>query len=205
MSVIKDSEYLLRLEKLAVIQSLNVAILTSKSATMALEEWCVKHELSNQLNTISGNKIIASTVKYDFEIPNQQQLDRLAVSNISEVKFRHVCLNWGDATVSEARNWYVENLLTVEMHDMLKNTNIPFGKVVEELGFYRQTFSSRLLYGFQPNGLEKLSNTSGHNIDIPEEKFGKNIFEHRALLFNHQHQPISEVWEVYNSNLLDFK
>ena len=42
-------------------------------------------------------------------------------------------------------------------------------------------------------------------MDIPEEKFGKNIFEHRALLFNNQHQPISEVWEIYNSNLIDFK
>ncbi len=191
-------DYIARLETLAVMQTLNAEILGAPSATLTLENWCRRHGLA------AASKITAHLPDRRKKLPTRSQLHRLRAGPPATVKFRHVCLNWGETIVSEAHNWYLPGRLTKNMNKLLETTDTPFGKVVRSLKVYRQTFSSRLLWSPLPDGWEMMSRekrleTIPGPVDIPDA-----IFEHRAILYDRTHRPVSEVWEVYRGSLLKF-
>jgi hypothetical protein len=107
------------------------------------------------------------------------------------------------ATASfEADNWYVPARLTSQMNRLLETTDTPFGKAVFDLHFYRQTFAVNVLWSPLPEGWEMKSSIvfgRGGVLAIPQA-----LFEHRALLFNEDGVPFSEVRETYQRALLDF-
>jgi chorismate-pyruvate lyase len=187
--------YIARVEALALVQTLNSQLLSSRSATLTLEAWCRDHELAKD------PKIVAERVRVASKAPDAEQRKRLQVPADAEVKYRRVHLRCGERVLSEADNWYVPARLSAEMNRLLESTDTPFGKVVQPLEPYRQTFGVKLLWSPLPDGWErgKAAPSSGASMSIPDA-----IFEHRAVLFTREHQPFSEVDEVYRRQLLAF-
>jgi hypothetical protein len=72
---------------------------------------------------------------------------------------------------------------TPEMNRLLETTDTSFGRVVASLEPYRTTISTRTLWNGQGAAPAAL-------------------FEHRALLYTRDHQPFSEVVEIYQRHVL---
>jgi chorismate-pyruvate lyase len=186
--------YVGRLQALALVQTLNAEVLASRSATATLEAWCRDHDLAKD------PKVVAEQVKGAAKAATAEQRQRLQVSPEMEVRFRRVRLRCGSRVLSEADNWYVPDRLTAEMNRLLTTTDTPFGKVVQPLAPYRQTFAVKVLWSPLPDGWERGTAAGGTGVlPIPAA-----LFEHRAVLFTQGHQPFSEVDEVYQGQLLAF-
>lgn len=186
--------YVARLEALASMQTLNAEILASTSATLVLEQWCRAHQLAAE------PRIVARKVQGPVKPASAEQLRRLAVHSADELRFRQVELSCGDRVLSKADNWYVPARLTDAMNRLLTSTDTPFGKVVAALGPTRQTIEMKLLWTPLSDNWSCTPQAAGPPaLTIPAE-----IFQHRALLFNRDRQPFSEVSEVYQGALLAF-
>jgi chorismate-pyruvate lyase len=177
-----------RWQALAQIESLNAEILASRSATSSLEKWCGDHRLAAEPKLVADAVVNAAAKPVS---PEQRQ--RLGVGPDEVVKYRHVRLRCGAHVLSEADNWYVPSRLTDEMNRTLETTDTPFGRVVRPLEPYRRTFEAKLLWS--PLSVP----ATAAALDAPQ-----SLFEHRAILFTSNHQPFSEVDEVYQRDALDF-
>lgn len=191
---------LVRLEALALIQTLNAEILASRSATFTLEKWCGDHRLSGAAEP----KFVAHQVDAKAKPASAEQRQRLEVGPSDEIKVRHVQLLCGDRVFSEADNWYVPARLTADMNRLLETTTTPFGKAVQDLHPYRRTFAATVLWRPLPEGWETKPMAmpprgTAKSLEIPEA-----LFEHRAVLYTEDGKPFSEVDEVYQRALLDF-
>ena len=188
-----------RLEILALTQTLNAEILAGTSATQSLEKWCRDHKMA-------ADPIVVARVMTGVDrVPTIEQLERLLVSAVDQVKHRQVELRCGSHTLSEADLWYVPSRLTAEMNRLLETTETPFGKAVQSLRPYRRTFAVTLLWSPLPVGWEQQRQARAQ----PSERAAplvlpKELFEHRAILYTNDHQPISEVHERYQGQLLAF-
>jgi hypothetical protein len=189
--------YVARLQALALIETLNAEVLASRSATLTLEGWCRDHQLAKE------PAIVAELVRGVAKSPTAEQRQRLQVTPQAEVRYRRVLLRCGNRVLSEADNWYVPDRLTADMNRLLDTTGTPFGKVVQPLEPYRETFAVRLLWSPLPDGWERgsspASTATGGSLSVPDA-----LFEHRAVLYTREHKPISEVDEVYQRQLLAF-
>jgi chorismate-pyruvate lyase len=160
-----------------LMQTLNTELLNSRSATATLERWCRDHRLASE------PKIVARLVPGAVKTPSAEQRARLDVTDRDEVKYRRVELRCGSQTLSEADNWYVPSRLSAEMNRLLDTTDTPFGRAVAALEPYRRTIATQVLW----NG---------------EGAAPSALFEHRAVLYTRDHQPFSEVVEVYQRQVL---
>lgn len=189
--------YVARLQALALVETLNAEVLASRSATLTLEGWCRDHQLAKEPT------IVAELVRGVAKAPTAEQRRRLQVTSQAEVKYRRVQLRCGNRVLSEADNWYVPDRSTADMNRLLDTTGTPFGKVVQPLEPYRQTFEVRLLWSPLPDGWERgsigSSTATAGVLAIPDA-----LFEHRAVLYTREHKPFSEVDEVYRRQLLAF-
>ena len=186
-----------RVQALALIQTLNAAILSSRSATITLEGWCRDHKLA-------ANPVIVADVVRGAESPAvAEQRQRLKVNEGETVKYRRVRLRCGERVLSQAELWYVPARLTAEMNRLLDATDTPFGRAVQSLEPYRQTFGATLLWSPLPPGWETgtkvVPPSSGQMLSIPDA-----VFAHRALLYTRDHLPLAEVNEVYQRQILAF-
>ena len=188
--------YVARLQALALMQTLNVDLLASRSATLTLERWCREHHLAE------NPAIVASVIQSEPKAATAEQRQRLQVTPDEEIRYRHVRLRCGAVVLSEADNWYVPSRLTPEMNRLLETTDTPFGKAVQPLEPYRRTFLVQRLWQVLPDGWDhgaKATPTRHKLLAIPEA-----LFEHRAVLYTRDHQPFSEVNEVYQRQVLAF-
>jgi chorismate-pyruvate lyase len=188
--------YVGRLETLALIETLNAALLASRSATATLEAWCASHRMAADAKIRTHR--VAGAVK---EI-SQDTRRRLELSEDVRVDYRRVELLCGDHILSQADNWYVPDRLTPEMNTALETTDRPFGYVVKDLAPRRQTIAADLLWRPLPEGFE----TEAVPPDHPDDKLAipELLFEHRAILVRPDGQPFSEVVETYRRDILDF-
>jgi hypothetical protein len=189
-----------RLEALALIETLNAEILASRSATFTLEKWCADHRLSGDAEP----RILARQGNDKAKPATLEQRQRLGVDPSEEIKFRHVQLLCGNRIFSEADNWYVPARLTAEMNRLLETTTTPFGKAVQDLHPYRRTFAATVLWrplpeGWETKPLPALQPDTAGSLPIPDA-----LFEHRAVLYTDAGKPFSEVDEVYQRALIDF-
>jgi chorismate-pyruvate lyase len=188
-----------RLEILALTQTLNAEILAGSSATQSLEKWCRDHKMA------ADPTIVARVVTGIDKVPTTEQLQRLQVTTVSDVKHRQVELRCGGHILSEADAWYVPSRLTAEMNKLLETSETPFGKAVQSLRPYRRTFAVTPLWSPLPAGWERQRQVrtqpseGARPLVLP-----KDLFEHRAILYTSDHQPISEVHERYQGQLLAF-
>jgi hypothetical protein len=186
-----------RVQALALIQTLNAEILGSRSATATLERWCRDHMLAET------PAIVAKLMRDVSRPATTEQRQHLQVTEGDTVAYRHVQLRCGDRVLSEADNWYVPGRLTAEMNRLLETTDTPFGRAVQSLEPYRQTFAATILWPPLPDGWERPSTAlpaaSGGALVIPDK-----LFEHRAILYTREHVPFSEVDEIYQGQILAF-
>lgn len=184
-----------RVEVLALLETLDVELLSHDSATLTLEHWCDVHRLA------SPPRVIAERVPLEKPLPADQRAV-LGIGAAETVRYRRVRLICGSVVLSEADNWYVPARLTPEMNERLDTTEVPFGKVVQGLHFQRRTLSSRLLWRPLPDGWEMMPNAVGGGtgtLALPQA-----LLEHRAVLTLPDGTPFSEVVETYTSGILAF-
>jgi len=189
---------LARVEALAVLQSLNATLLSSDSATLTLDSWCVRHHLAP-----AGTRVIAERVR-DADKPVTAVLRaHLQVGADEPIRYRHVRLRCGELVLSEADNWYVPARLTPEMNAALDSSDIAFGRAVQPLHFRRQTLSAKLLWSPLPDDWDEraapVDVPAGAAIAIPD-----HVIEHRAMLRLPDGTPFSEVVEDYTGAVLAF-
>jgi len=190
----EPDDFVVRLEALALLQSLNADLLSHDSATQTLERWCDAHRLA------SPARVVADRVQGADKAPSAQQRDLLRVGPTEEVGYRRVRLRCGSVLLSEADNWYVPSRLTPQMNQLLESTDTPFGKVVQPLHFQRRTLSAKLLWLPLPEGWEMRS--APRDFDAPPQ-VPENVLEHRAVLVLPDGTPISEVVETYTGHVLE--
>ena len=190
--------FLSRVELLALIQTLNATLLSSRSATATLEKWCADHRMAET------PKIVAKRAPEANRPPSPETKERLGVGAGEEVAYRRVQLTCGSHILSEADNWYVPGRLTPDMNRELETTQTPFGKVVAPLHPFRRTIEMKMRWSPLPEGWELAagaeSGKEGGPLSLPRE-----IFEHKALLYGPDQKPFSEVHETYTGEALDFE
>lgn len=189
---------LARLEMLAVLQSLQAALLDHDSATLVLEEWCARHRLAP-----AGTRVVAERVRDTAKPVTDDQRRALRVSAGERVAYRRVRLRGGAHILSEADNWYVPARLTPAMNQALESSDIAFGRAVRSLQFRRQTLSARLLWSPLP------TEGGGHAVPPPATRGGtlavpERLIEHRAILMLPDGTPFSQVVETYGAANLAF-
>jgi len=189
---------LARVEVLAVLQSLNAALLSGDSATLTLDSWCARHHLAP-----AGTRVIAERVRgADKPVTAALRADLQAGAD-EPVRYRHVRLRCGELVLSEADNWYVPARLTPEMNAALDSSDIAFGRAVQPLHFRRQTLSAKLLWSPLPDDWDepaaRVEAAAGATIAIPD-----HVIEHRAVLRLPDGTPFSEVVEDYTGSVLAF-
>jgi hypothetical protein len=191
-----SDSFLTRIEALALLQTFQVELLGSSSATLTLEQWCEAHHLAAE------PKMVAERVLGVGKPVTPEQRRELKVSPTEVVRYRRVKLRCGQILLSEADNWYVPRRLTREMNIALETTDTPFGKVVQALHFQRLTLSSRLLWQPLPPGWEMQPASAQEVAGLPP--MPPAVLEHRALLTLRDGTPFSEVVESYSANVLAF-
>jgi len=194
----RASDYVERVELLALLQTLNAELLSHDSATLTLERWCADHRMADPA------RIVARRV-HDAARPVPDDLRVLLKAAADEpVGYRHVQLMCGTHVFSEADNWYLPSRLTPEMNQRLDSTDEPFGKVVQPLHFQRRTLSAELLWSPLPQGWEM----SLARIPDPAErtavKIPAGVLRHRAILVDAAQAPFSTVVETYTNQLFEF-
>lgn len=159
-------------------QTLSDELLASRSATQVLSTWCGEHHLA------VDPTIVAHRVTRIDKPADAEQRHRLQVSPAETVSYRHVRLQCGTRVLSEADNWYVPGRLTAEMNRLLATTETSFGTVVRPLEPSRDTLAVTMFWTRAADA-------------APAE-----LFAHRAVLYTREHVPFSEVYEVYQRQLL---
>src|SRR5258705_2969090 len=188
-----------RLEALALIQTLNGEILASPSATLTLERWCRTHALAEPAQLIA-RQIEANTAEAGAAVRQHLQ-----VSAAEPLRSRRVELRCGELLLAIADNWYVPSRLTPAMNRLLKTTQLPFGKVVQPLSPQRQTLAATLLWSPLPEGWERsVRGTAPGAATAGPLSVPAALFAHQAIVFSGRHQPIAEVYEVYQTDILAF-
>jgi chorismate-pyruvate lyase len=183
-----------RVQALALLQTLNVDLLTHNSATLTLERWCDAHKLA------SPAIVVAQRVRGVDKAPTDEVRHLLNVNATALVRYRRVRLRCGEYVLSEADNWYVPTRLTPDINRSLDTTDIAFGRAVQTLHFRRQTLSAKFLWLPLPEGWEL-------GVPAPEISTGRlpipyHVIEHRAVLSLPNGTPISVVVETYTNELL---
>jgi chorismate-pyruvate lyase len=167
-----------RVEALTLMQTLNDELLASRSATQTLEQWCGDRHLAAE------PRIVAHLMNGVEKQPDADRRQHLRVAPAEPVKYRRVQLRCGTHVLSEAENWYVPGRLTAEMNRLLETSETPFGTVVRPLEPYRQTLAVTMFW-------------SSEALPIPVA-----LFAHRAVLYTRDRVPFSEVYEIYQRDIL---
>lgn len=186
---------LARLEMLALLETLNADLLSHPSATLTLERWCAAHKLAAE------PKLVARLVRGAEKPLPEEDRARLAIAADEPVRYRRVQLACGDRVLSEADNWYVPSRLTPEMNRKLDETDVPFGRVVRDLGFRRETLDARLLWSPLP---EDWATAEAPAIGDEPPALPPQVLQHRAILITRSGVPFAEVLETYTSEVLAF-
>jgi chorismate-pyruvate lyase len=192
-SAVWPSGFNARVQALALLQTLNVDLLTHNSATLTLERWCETHKLA------SPAIVVAERMRDVDKAPTDEVRRLLNVNATALVRYRRVRLHCGEHVLSEADNWYVPTRLTPDINRSLDTTDTAFGRAVQTLHFRRQTLSAKLLWSPLPEGWE---------MGVPASEIGTgrlpipyHVIEHRAVLSLPSGTPFSVVVETYTGEL----
>ncbi|WP_037152730.1 hypothetical protein [Rhizobium freirei] len=186
-----------RVEALAILQTLNADLLSNASATLTLDRWCASHKLAP-----AGSRIVAQRVRGEDKPADALIRQLLAAKPDEPIAYRHVRLACGDRVLSEADNWYVPAKLTTEMNEALNTSDIAFGRAVQALNFTRTNLSAKLLWSPLPGGWEMgagLPAAATGSLALPPF-----LLEHHAVLKLPDGTPFSALIESYTRGVLDF-
>ncbi|MDO7840857.1 hypothetical protein [Sphingomonas immobilis] len=184
-----------RLQALAMLQALELALVTQDSATLVLDDWCAKHHLAPP-----GSKVIAERQPGAEKPAPADVRASLHVGADEPIRHRLVALRCGGHTLSIADNWYVPSRLTPEMNRQLDSSDISFGRIVRPLDFRRTTLSSQILWKPLPDDWDSTAPSprdTRAKLAIPPR-----VIENRAVLVLPDGTPFSHVVENYTGEVL---
>jgi hypothetical protein len=188
---------LARVEILALIEALNTRVLcASCTVTEALEKWCADHKLA------SDPKVHARLIPGAEKPISTEQRQRLQIGPTERVTYRHVELSCGGHILVEADNWYVPGRVGAEIDRVLTTTDMPFGRAVQSLKPNRENLSVDILWKPLPDGWElepPPADKPGQELAMPW-----HLFQHRAVIYDGEHVPFSEVREIFTREVLAF-
>jgi chorismate-pyruvate lyase len=194
-----QGDFISRVEILALLQTLNAQLLSNRSATAVLEEWCADHHMA------PVSKITARLINEQDKTLSEDTRKRLRLKFSDRVKYRHVQLSCGSHVLSEADNWYVPSRLTDQMNRELNSSDRPFGKIIAPLNPYRRTMEVKIYWSPLARGWENnLSRSASVGRDEKAIAIPKYLFMHRALVSSEAGLPISEVVETYTNETINF-
>jgi hypothetical protein len=174
--------YMTRIQMLALLETLNADLLSHASATLTLERWCGAHHMAPEA------KLTAHLMRGQDKPITPQDRQRLALAGDETIRYRRVQLFCGDKLLSEADNWYAPSRLTPDMNRQLDETDAPFGRVIKELDFHRETHSATLLWSPLPDGWEMAPIPAPEAAARPESptrllQIPEHLLEHKAVLY----------------------
>lgn len=162
----------------ALAVQLRQRVLSGHSATATLEAWCSEHGMADD----AGLRAVRLA---GAERPAPDAVRRaLEAAPATPLHYRRVQLTCGRHVLSEADNWYLPGLLTADMNAVLEASEAPFGRVVDALGFERETLSDQMFWPPQPLGDQM------------------RVLELHVLLRDQHQRPFSYVIESYLSATL---
>jgi hypothetical protein len=184
--------FVVRLEAMARLESLNAELLSHPSATATLQRFCDRH------GGQPGLKVVARRIAGADKPASPNVRRELMVDPDTPLRYRHVALTCGETVLSQADNWYRPERLTPEMNRLLDETETPFGVAAAPLAYRRVTLSAELLAHPLPEGWENQPpEANATPLILPDD-----ILRHRAILIGQDGAPISLVVETYSASLL---
>jgi len=184
--------FVVRLEAMARLQSLNAELLSHPSATATLQAFCDRH------GAHPGLKVMARRLPEPDKAAGPEVRRDLQVGPQTPLRYRRVALTCGEVVLSQADNWYRPDRLTTEMNRLLDETQTPFGVAVAPLAYRRVTLSASLLAHPLPEGWENQPpEANASPLTLPAD-----VLQHRAVLIGADGAPISLVVETYSASLL---
>ncbi len=164
------------------VSSLRAALADGDSTTLVLERWCAAHGLA------CPGGLVAQRLPAPVRPPGRARRRWLALGTHEPVRYRRVLLRCGAIVLCEAENWYVPGRLPAWMNRLLNRTTIPFGRVVEPLGFRRHRSS---LVALRPPASDAGSPLRRHG-----------VLRQEAMLTRSDGLPFCTVVETFTSALL---
>lgn len=187
--------YVQRLSAEALLQKLNAELLAHDSATATLEHWCAEQRLA------PDPRIRAIRDDGPGTAPDAEVRRALQVVEGDAVRHRRVRLACGEMVLSEADNWYVPVRLTAAMNAALDGSDAPFGRVVQPLGFHRQTLAVELPWQPLPGDWSTRQRALAGQ-PAPAGGSPGIVLVHRAVLRLGDGTPFSYVIERYRREAL---
>lgn len=161
----------------ATLPAFEANLAAHDSATEALEHWC-------RLHGIGTGPIRAQVLGAQPHDPPARMRQILDLGPDDLLAMRNVRLTCGDKVLSVAWNWYAPARLTPAMNAALEAGDVPFGKIVADLRFRRETIDV----------------TPGRAETCPEG----TISTHRALLRLPDGRPLAYLVECYTAANLGY-
>jgi chorismate-pyruvate lyase len=118
------------------LDQFEAALGADASATRALEGWCRDYGLATPA-VITVEHVPGATRQ-----PTAELRALLHAPSSQTLRYRHVRLRCGQVVMSVAHNWYVPDRLTAKMNQQLDHSDVPFGRIVQPLGFSRERLST---------------------------------------------------------------
>ncbi len=171
----------------ARLRELHAELLRDPSATRTLERWCAAH------GALPDARLVALRAPSGAVAPPPRARVWLDVDTAEELRHRRVRLACGGRILVEADNWYVPARLSPAMNRTLETTDIPFGRVVESLGFSRERLVAEVLWpGPSSDGARGVRGGA-----LPDR-----VLHHRAVLRDAGGLPFCLVDERYTAAVL---
>jgi hypothetical protein len=191
------TDFMARLEATALLQSLNVKLLTSDSEKQTLERWCVSHRL------VQNPQIAIERVLDAEELPTDAQRRILASSAKEPVRHRKVRVLCGSAVLLEADGWYLPSRVSPQVSAVIEGTEFPFETAVQIVHFRRRILSATLLWPQLPELWE-----GGPEEGVTEPQairpLPAHLLTHHVLVMLPDGTPFGEVQENYTGGVLGF-
>lgn len=190
-----------RLYLAVLVSRLENALLAAPSATRALEDWMAQTSLASPLRVERADEPATPCPAAFTPLLGQP----------ATLHYRKIRMTCGPLVLSEAENWYRADRLDTDMQQALDTTDIPFGRAVRALEFFRQTLareslwwplpeknlSCTQLHALRPTPDDNQTASPGNTIGLPT-----HLFRHTALLRTRAGLPFSLVAETYTAQSL---
>jgi chorismate-pyruvate lyase len=164
-----------------LMRRLSERILSANSATEELERWCCERGISR------GHLVAVCTRDTRPEFLDDESLEALHTYAHAKPEFRRVQLKTDAIVLVDALNWYFPTRLTPEICEVLRNTNVPFGRAIRTLRPRRHTFLIR------QSTAEQIAASADQT---------ETAFEHHAIVFREDRVPVAVVHERFRMVLI---
>ena len=206
-----------RLVLATLINEFSNRILTHHSSTATIENWLqenhMAHALPLHIKHIAPETFPPKTHNEAIEAhPAACPPVLCAALNVtpslsdSSLAYRKIHLFAEGRVFCIADNWYRPDVLTPSMRTQLETTDIPFGRVVRPLGFFRRILEHRVLWSPLPQGWQRVlfqHYNAQQEKEAPLLPVPHNLFEYTAILHTHNGVPFSALVETYTSEILN--